>query len=76
MFFQKYKKIPKFEELIIFFYNRLVESGKKSTLPYLCKEWTYQLLEEYSVIYTENWNIETILKQINEFQSIAKRIEI
>ena len=33
----KYQKLPEFIELLLFYHNRYVESGKAPTLPFLTK---------------------------------------
>lgn len=43
----KYEKKPNFIELVIFYYNRYVVSGKKNTLPYLTELWTEELCEKF-----------------------------
>lgn len=35
----KYEKIPNADELILFLYNRYVEAGKYTTLPFMTKKW-------------------------------------
>ena len=47
-FLVKYKKLPTHDELILFYYNRMVMSGKKPTLPFLTNSWTEQIISEYS----------------------------
>ena len=37
---QKYEKKPELTELIIFYYNRIIEGGKKTTLPFLTEKWS------------------------------------
>ena len=47
-FVVKYKRFPiSADELAIFFYNRYIYMGKKSTLPYLAELWTHEFIEKY-----------------------------
>lgn len=48
-FMRKYKKLPEFEQLAIFFYNRFIIAGKEDTLPFLCQRFVEQLVREYSI---------------------------
>jgi hypothetical protein len=46
-FILKYKALPNRDELAVFYYNRVVEAGKRSTLPFLTEEWSSTLLQRY-----------------------------
>jgi hypothetical protein len=40
-YIEKYKKKPEVIELILFYYNRIIEGGKKTTLPFLTESWSH-----------------------------------
>lgn len=45
----KYKRYPiSADELAIFFYNRVIHSGKEASLPFLTEKWTRQFIEKYA----------------------------
>lgn len=46
-YIEKYHKKPELVELIIFYYNRVIEGGKKTTLPFLTELWSKELLEKF-----------------------------
>lgn len=46
----KYKKLPEVDELIAFYYNRYVESGKMETLPYMVRFWAEGLSERFNKV--------------------------
>ena len=47
-YIEKYEKKPETVELAIFFYNRLIEAGKKTTLPFLCAYWADEIQESFN----------------------------
>ena len=46
-FVQKHEKFPNFDEMITFYFNRYIEAGKCTTLPFLTKKWAINMLEVY-----------------------------
>jgi DNA-binding transcriptional regulator YbjK len=52
----KYKTKPNKDELAIFYYNRYVEAGKKTTLPHLTEQWINDFLAAYEPVF-ENKSI-------------------
>lgn len=64
-FLQKYGVFPSRDELILFFYNRLVVHGKSSTLPYLTSAWAKQILSEYKELMSaEKVNVKEVVKRM------------
>lgn len=68
----KYEKLPTVDELILFYYNRIVESGKCKTLPYMVAKWAKQLIEDYQHYFNSS-NIKKIKTVFNEFREVEKR---
>lgn len=52
-FLLKYNKQPNPQELAVFYYNRYVEAGKKTTLPYLTEQWIADFVAAYQPIFAE-----------------------
>ena len=59
-YIQKYEKKPELIELIIFYYNRIIEGGKKNTLPFLTQTWSEELCEKF-LKSAEGYNIQETL---------------
>ena len=74
-FIEKYEKKPEPIEMMIFYYNRIVESGKKKTLPFLTQIWTEELCMKFLKA-AETYNIQQTLEVIKKSQSIENRIKI
>jgi hypothetical protein len=71
----KYEKRPKFVELLLFYYNRYVEAGKQTTLPFMSETWTHGFSEKFNKA-SEGMEIPTIVKLIESTRPIEKRIQI
>ena len=74
-YIEKYEKKPEPIEMMIFYYNRIVEGGKKKTLPFLTEIWTKELCEKFLKA-AEAYNIQQTLEVIKKSQSIENRIKI
>ncbi len=72
-FVYKYEYLPNSDELIIFYYNRYVEANKCKTLPFLIEIWTKNTIEQYRPHF-EKMEIKEILRILEEFRSIDKRV--
>jgi hypothetical protein len=72
----KHKKRPTHDEIAVFYYNRYVEAGKRSTLPFLTESWIDGLLKEYELVFPENLSIKEIICLLKESRVIEKRREI
>ena len=44
----KYEKLPEYVELLLFYHNRYIESGKAPTLPFLTVLWTRELAQKFN----------------------------
>jgi hypothetical protein len=71
-FLLKHKKKPSRHELAVFYYNRYVEAGKRSTLPALTESWIAQLLQSYYPVF-EECSIPEIVATIKESRTLEKR---
>lgn len=71
----KYEKLPEVIELILFYYNRYVEAGKKETLPYLTEYWTAELAGKFNKA-AEGKTVQEVLKIVELTRPIDKRIQI
>jgi hypothetical protein len=71
----KYEKKPELVELIIFYLNRYVESGKKGTLPYLAEIWSEELCTKFLKA-AEAYSIEETLAVLKKSQPIEERMKI
>lgn len=71
----KYEKKPEVVELIIFYLNRYIESGKKTTLPYLTEVWGEELCNKFLKA-AEGYTAEKCIEVINKSQPIEERIKI
>jgi DNA-binding transcriptional regulator YbjK len=72
-FIIKYEKQPTQAELAIFYYNRYVESGKMSTLPFLTQKWMQDFLEQYEQFFTEGKDAKVIASSLKKTNKIAFR---
>ena len=72
----KYKRQPVREELAVFYFNRYVVAGKKSTLPFLASEWIDDLLAAYEPVFKEGYSIAQIVATLKESTSIEKRVAL
>ena len=70
-FLKKYKKMPTKDELILFYYNRVVLAGKKGTLPYMTETWAERLVAEYKEVLETNKL--TINEALNRLSNSLKR---
>jgi hypothetical protein len=68
----KHKKLPSRDELAIFYYNRYVEAGKISTLPFLTEQWIGQLLQKYSAAFAET-TIKEVIDTLKQSRAIEQR---
>lgn len=75
-FILKHKKIPTRSEIAVFYYNRYVEAGKRSTLPFLTEEWIDDLLSRYEAVFPEGASIKDIIASIKESRDTEKRAQI
>lgn len=71
----KYDKLPTVDELILFYYNRHVVSGKHSTLPCVVAKWSNRLIEEYQPHF-ESLSVKKVKRVLNEFREVEKRIKV
>ena len=74
-FLLKHKKKPSRGELAVFYYNRYVEAGKRSTLPALTQVWIEQLLGSYEPVFEES-SIPEIVAIIKESRNVEKRAQL
>lgn len=44
----KYEKFPAYVELLLFYHNRYIESGKAPTLPFLSAQWARELADKFN----------------------------
>lgn len=72
----KHKKKPTKDELAVFYYNRYVQSGKKSTLPYLTQQWIQQLMAAYENVLPEGGDIKAVIKAIKANRDPKLRVEL
>jgi hypothetical protein len=75
-FILKYKQKPNLAELAVFCYNRLVESGKKNTLPFLGKEWMEYLLGQYEAAYPQDATIKDIVQILKKSRTVESRLQL
>ena len=59
-FILKYKWMPTADELAVFYYNRYVEAGKCTTLPFHTQQWVRQLLSSYSQVLKEGTDMKEV----------------
>jgi hypothetical protein len=69
----KFEKLPNYAELLLFYFNRYVEAGKESTLPFLAEPWTHDLMEKFNKA-CEGMEIKDVIDIINSSRPIDKRI--
>lgn len=69
----KYRKMPSHIELLLFFFNRCVESGKRRTLPYLLEEWTQILIERFAEV-AEKVHIDEVVDIILSSKTVKNRM--
>jgi hypothetical protein len=74
-FLFKYEKVPNVDELVLFLYNRYVESKKYKTLPFKVREWAESLIEEYKP-HMESLGAKEAKRVFNGSRVIAKRIKM
>jgi hypothetical protein len=74
-FLFKYEKVPNVDELVLFLYNRYVESKKYKTLPFKVREWAESLIEEYKP-HMESLGAKKAKRVFNGSRVIAKRIKM
>ena len=74
-YIQKYEKRPEYAELLLFYFNRYVEAGKQTTLPFLSEMWTRELSEKFNKA-SEGLEVPKILEIVDKTRPILKRIEI
>lgn len=74
-FIEKYESRPTYLELILFYYNRYVEGGKKSTLPFLVEKWTHEVADKFNQA-SEGMEIKEIIEIIISSRPIPTRMEI
>jgi hypothetical protein len=67
--------MPTVDELILFYYNRYVESGKIQTLPLMVEKWAKNLIESYQPHFDTS-SIKIIKKVFNEYREVEKRIKV
>ena len=67
----KYEKLPTKDELILFYYNRYVVAGKKTTLPYKIEQWSEEVIEEFELAVQVNGKI-----TFNKISSSKKRFRV
>ena len=71
-FVQKHEKLPTVDELITFYFNRYIEAGKSSTLPFLAQRWTIDVIEVYRPHF-EKLEIKSIIEIFNKYNPIDQR---
>ena len=69
----KFERLPNYAELLLFYFNRYVEAGKETTLPYMSEIWTHELLEKFSKA-CEGKSIEKVIEIINLSRPVDKRV--
>lgn len=68
----KHKKLPNWDELVTFYYNRYIEAGKNNTLPYLTEQWAKDVIEVYTPHFAK-LEIDHIIKIFKESMPIVNR---
>jgi len=71
-FILKHKKKPTRAEIAVFYYNRYVVAGKRSTLPRQTSAWIDDLLTRYEAVFPEA-SIKEIISSIKESRTTEKR---
>lgn len=71
----KYEKLPEVDELMLFYHNRYVESGKMKTLPYLVKFWAEGLSKKFNEV-AHRYEIFEIVAILNRTRRIGDRKEV
>ena len=74
-YIEKYSKRPEFIELVLFYYNRLIEAGKKTTLPFLTEIWSQELAEKF-IKASEDKSVQEILALVEKSRPIETRIKM
>lgn len=73
-FVLKHERLPNYDELLIFYFNRYIESGKYSTLPYLTKQWTQDIIDDHKeVLYTKKFDYDMYKKTIEASRPVLVR---
>lgn len=75
-FILKFNQKPNLAELAVFVYNRLVESGKKNTLPFLAKEWMEYLLGQYEAAYPQDATVKDIVQILKKSRTVESRLQL
>lgn len=60
----------------MFYFNRYVIAGKRSTLPFLTEQWIDDLLARYQAVFQEGFNIKEVISALKESRNIEKRIAL
>ncbi len=71
----KYEKLPSVDELMVFLYNREVETGKCKTLPFKLREWAEELINEYKPHF-DSLSVKKVKRVFNESRAMDKRIKL
>ena len=75
-FILKHRKQPSRHEIAVFYFNRYVVAGKRSTLPLLTEQWIEELLARYALAFQEGFDIKAVISALKESRSIEKRIAL
>lgn len=69
--------MPNADELVLFYYNRYVIGGKKSTLPAFVNEWAEDFVKEYSLCMEEHKiSVEDAIKLLEQSRPREQRLKI
>jgi hypothetical protein len=71
-FVQKHEKLPTVDELITFYFNRYIEAGKSTILPFLAQRWAFDVIEVYRPHF-EKLEISSIIEIFNKYNPIDQR---
>jgi hypothetical protein len=71
----KYEKLPQVDELLVFYYNRYVESGKMATLPYMVRFWAEGLAERFNKV-ASRYEMMEIVSILNRTRRIGYRRDV
>ena len=75
-FLLRYKWLPTPEELSVFYYNRYVEAGKVSTLPFQTEQWARQLLESYRAVVKPEADMGEVVAALKASKGRERRQEL